>query len=418
MNVLIYYPPNKLGMSDFNPTDYTILADRVKNELDGKFPNFGNKVWLQAIMSEIYAPDNTYEFGYDNLSADYINQNFDCVLCPLANCFHEGWIPYLKKRASHIKQLKIPVYVIACGVQAKSYDDLNNLVEATKEPATEFITSVYNTGGEFALRGYFTAEYFKKLGFNNAVVTGCPSAFQMGRELCITEKKVNKNEFVAAINGSFKLPITDKDIKNSDFICQDIYGKFLYDPEYFISNPFTLKRILKYVKRGDYNFVRALANNKIKLFADTPQWMSYYVSNNISFSFGTRIHGTIMPILSGVPSMCVSRDAKTREMVEFFDIPHILDNNDTQKKSLYEWYCETDYNKFNQNFAKRYDDFEAFLNKCGLITKINQNNILMNKDSKNISMPTIINDKHIQQLKKDTDRFGFIINPLNMLYKK
>ncbi|MEE1012443.1 MAG: polysaccharide pyruvyl transferase family protein, partial [Acutalibacteraceae bacterium] len=304
MKVLIYYPPNKLGMSDFRKTDYSTLAERARNELDGKIPNFGNKVWLQGILAEITSEETIYEFGYDNLSEDYINNNYDCVLMPLANCFRLNWVQYMEKRASHISKLKIPVYVIACGIQAKSYDELNSLVESIKEPSTKFIKSVYNTGGEFALRGYFTAEFFEKLGFKNAVVTGCPSIFQMGRDLTISNEKVSKKDFVASINGTFKLPVSDKSVKSADFICQDVNGKVLYDPKYFESDPLSFRRILKYIKRGDYDFVRAAANNKIKLFADTQQWMSYYIYNSVDFSFGSRIHGTIMPILSGVPSLC------------------------------------------------------------------------------------------------------------------
>lgn len=418
MRVLIYYPPNKLGMSDFRKTDYSTLAERAKKELDGKIPNFGNKVWLQGILSEIDVKETTYEFGYDELSEDFINHNYDCVLLPLANCFHLNWVQYMEKRASHISKLKIPVYVIACGIQAKSYDEIDTLVGAIKEPSTKFIKSVYNTGGEFALRGYFTAEFFSRLGFKDAVVTGCPSIFQMGRNLTISNEKVPKEDFISTINGTFKLPVTEKCIKTSDFICQDIYGKMLYDPECFVSNPIDFRRILKYIKRGDYDFVRALANNKIKLFADTQQWMSYYVHNNVSFSFGSRIHGTIMPILSGVPSLCYTTDARTREMAEFFDIPHITPSQNPSKKDMYEWYCETDYSTFNNNFSKRFDDFEKFLQKCGLVKKINQKNSFMKKTAEGFEYPEIVNIRHINALKKTVSRNELLFASLNHHFKK
>ena len=416
--ILIYYPPNKLGMSDFNQTDYSTLSERVNNELNGKFPNFGNKVWLQGILSEISNPDCIYEFGYENISEDYINNNYDCVLLPLANCFHKGWVQYMEKRASHIEKIKIPVYVIACGVQANSYDDISDLVKCIKEPATRFIKSVYNTGGEFALRGYFTAEFFEQLGFRNAVVTGCPSIYQMGRNLTISNKKVSEKQFKSSINGTFKLPIPDKDIKKSDFICQDIYGKYLYDPNYFKENPMDLRRILKLIKRGDYAFVRALANRKIHLFADTQQWMSYYTQNNISFSFGSRIHGTIMPILSGVPSLCYSCDARTREMVEFFDIPCIIKNNKEKAKtqSLYDLYCLTDYSKFNAGFQKKFDDFEAFLSKCGITNKINQENTFMSKYSDNIIFPQKTNELYFDKIQRETQKYAILFNSLNAWY--
>ncbi len=418
MKILIFYPPNRLGMSDFRPTDYTTLAERARKELDGKIPNFGNKVWLQGLISAISTPENTYEYGYENLSADYINRNFDCVLLPLANCFHKGWIQYLEKRTSYIQKIKIPVYVIACGIQAESYDEIDGLVEDLKEPATKFIKSVYDTGGEFALRGYFTQEFFHRLGFKDAVVTGCPSLFQMGRDLSISNDKVSESDFTATINGTFKLPITYKNTKSSDFICQDKYGKFLYDPEYIKNNPFTLRRVLKYVKRGDYDFVKALADNRIKLFADTQQWMSYYVQNDVNFSFGSRIHGTIMPILSGVPSLCYTMDARTREMTEFFDIPHVVPSKNLKKRDLYDWYLETDYTNFNKNFPGKFDDFESFLRKCGLVQNINQKNIFMSREKADIDMPVIVNKSSIDELGKLINQNRLLINTLDFWYNK
>ena len=415
--ILIYYRPNVIGISDFRPTNYYEVVDRSKEELNGKIPNFGNKVWLQAILSEISTSDCTYDFGYDDLSEDYINNNYDLVLMPLANCFHKGWIPYMEKRASHIEKLNIPVYVIACGVQADSYDELDSLVECVKEPATRFIKSVYNTGGEFALRGYFTQEFFKKLGFNSAVVTGCPSLFQMGRNLQISTDKVDKKDFKSAINGTFNLPVNDRDIKKSDFICQDKCGKFLYDPEFFKNNPHDLRRILKLVKRGEYPFVRALANNKIHLFADTQQWMNYYTHNDINFSFGSRIHGTIIPILSGVPSLCYSKDARTREMIEFFDIPHIIASSpEDKKRSMYEWYCSTDYTTFNRRYKEKFDAFESFLNTCGITRSINQNNTFMQIDNDSFEFPPIINKQYIEAIRKIVKLYNIPIRIINTIY--
>lgn len=415
--ILVYYPPNKLGMSDFRKTDYSTVADRARQELNGKIPNFGNKVWLQGILAEISTPECEYEFGYDELSEDFINENYDCVLLPLANCFHAGWIQWLEKRAAHVSKLKIPVYVIACGIQADSYDELDSLVNAVSEPATKFIKAVYNTGGEFALRGYFTEEFFRRLGFNDAVVTGCPSIYQMGRDLKISNDKVSENDFVAAINGTFKIPVLYKDIKKADFICQDVYGKFLYDSEYLNANPLDKRRVLKHIKRGDYDFVRALANGKIKLFADTQQWLSYYVSSNINFAFGKRIHGSIMPILAGVPALCYTLDARTREMTEFFDIPGVMPGENLKEKSMYEWYLETDYRKFNENFAKRFDDFEEFLRKCGLVKSINQVNPFMQRDVA-FEEPEIVNKEQLDNLNKMVRQNKLLFDGLDFIYRK
>lgn len=400
---LIYYPANKFSMTDFGRLDYVKVPDIVKKDFSGKFPNVGNKVWLQAIVSLITTDYCTYDFGYEDLSEDYINANYDCVLMPLANCFHQGWIPYMERRTSHIEKLKIPVYVIACGIQADSYDDLDDLAKSVKEPAYKFIKAVENSGGgtgRWALRGYLTQEFFTKLGFHDAVVTGCPSLYQMGRDLKIKPDVVEKEDFLATINGTFHLPLFDVDIENCKFIDQGSFGNLLFDPEYFIDNPYSFKKICKQIRRGEYRKIKAIAEDRIELFADTQEWMSFYTMNNISFSFGSRIHGTVMPILSGVKSLLYSQDARTREMAEFFDIPFIQSNDKKKKKTLFELYQETDYSGFNKMFPEKFDKFEMFLIECDLVKKANQKNIFMSRDRKDIMFPEHVNVKDVKQIKR------------------
>ena len=397
--ILIMYEKNKFSMTDFGPVDYTQVPRLVEEQFGGKFPNVGNKVWLQAIVSLISTSNVEYEFGYENISADEINERFDYVLMPLANCFHAGWIQWMKTRTEKVKQIKTPVFVIACGVQAKSYDEIDELVNSTKEPAIEFIKSVYNTEGEWALRGYFTYEYFKRLGFPNAVVTGCPSLFQMGRDLVIPNIKVSQTDFRYAVNGDFNLPIYIEEFDTCDFICQGNYGNMLYNPAYFNDFDFSAKRILKLIRRGQKAELQAMADDRIKVFADTQEWLSYYALNKISFSFGSRIHGTVMPILAGTQSLLFARDARTREMAEFFDIPFITPDN-MQKKHIYDWYVETDYSKFNKNFKKRFDDFQRFMVQCGLVDKVNEKNIFMSREKKDIHFPESVNLEYQIKLKK------------------
>jgi hypothetical protein len=68
-----------------------------------------------------------------------------------------------------------------------------------------FIKSIYATGGEFCLRGYYSKEFFDKLGFHDAVVTGCPSLFQRGKDLKVEYEKITKDQLKPALNGDFEL---------------------------------------------------------------------------------------------------------------------------------------------------------------------------------------------------------------------
>jgi hypothetical protein len=378
MKILIYYDTDKAGMTDVYGVELSHLSSLIRLN-NGKFPNnVGNKVWLQSVISELSTPENLCELGYENLAVEEINSRYDCVVMPLANCFHAGWIPWMKKRTEHILKLKIPVYVIGCGIQSNSYDDINNLVASCRKPATEFINAVYETGGEWALRGYHTADFFGRLGFKNAVVTGCPSLYQIGRDLCISNTKVALQDFKAVINGTFQLPITHEDYKACDFICQSTYGNILFDPTFFEHNQYTIRYILKKIKRGDRAELEAIADQRIHLFLATQKWLDYFSQKNISFSFGSRIHGNIMAILAKVPSLLLSCDSRTREMAEFFEIPFVYPSKKVgEKHRLYDLYLKTDYSGFNKKFASKFDAYEDFLTRRGLVTHLNQKNPFM-----------------------------------------
>ena len=62
--------------------------------------------------------------------------------------------------------------------------------------------------------------------------------------------------------------------------------------------------------------------------------------------------------------MVIYRDARTRELAEFFELPNQADYN--RHKSLYEMYLEADYTAFNRNFTRKFQAFEHFMVSYGI----------------------------------------------------
>lgn len=340
---------------------------KAVSEVYGGCPNWGNRLWFQGIISEISTPDNHLTYFSAEMTKDYTNSEFDMILAPMANVFSAAYRPLLRSLAERFRGIRIPVYVIACGIQADSFDRLDELCGILKEDASAFMSSVYHTGGEFALRGYFTKEFFDRLGFSSAVVTGCPSMYQMGRDLKMTGERVNEDAFRPLFNGT---PADYRDLmaqyKNSEFFDQNTYFRELWDPEWEESLQLMIRR---------YGFDTAawLLEDRIRLIPDMNHWRQYLIHGGFSMSYGARIHGSIMPILAGVPAVLECRDARTREMAEFFSIPSVGPGG--YGRSLYELYREMDYSAFNRDFAARFDAYEAFLRNCGITDRINGENL-------------------------------------------
>lgn len=379
--ILVRLPVIPSGEYDiFNKTDISKLSSLIPELYGNTCPNLGNRLWYQGIVSVISTQENVVEFSNSTFDCEEINANYDLVVAPMANIFSEYCYDSLNGIAELYEQIKIPVFVIACGAQATSYDDLKRLCGIIREPATRFIRAICNTGGEFALRGYFTKELFNMLGFPSVgVVTGCPSLFQLGRDLKIEAPKVDKENLKPVFNGSVKkFSQAMKEIPDSVFIDQESMFKFLYEKNYLTNCDY---RVLKeFLLSQGLHAAKCLTEKRIKLIPDMNDWRNFLINNEYNYSLGGRIHGNIMSILSGIPATVIAHDSRTREMAEFFNIPMIDSKKGVYtKQDVCETYLQADYTMFNQTFSAKFDDYEKFLIKCGIVTKANSNNLFFDK---------------------------------------
>lgn len=376
--ILIYTDVVPFGEYDiFRKTNHDRLQELIPNIYGGRCPNFVNRLWFQGIISEITTEDNVINYWDASKSFDEINGCYDMVIAPMANVFSIGFKGLLDKLAERFEKIRIPVYVIACGVQAASYDELDAVCDAIKEPASRFMRAVYNSGGEFALRGYFTKEFFDRLGFHSAVVTGCPSLYQLGRCSTIESnfERAKLSAFSPVVNGKLKdcLPYLSS-YPHCQFMDQHTYYDLLYG-RILNTDAIQMNTVLELIKQYGLRELHMLGSERVQLFPDMKSWMAFLRAGGFQFSFGSRIHGNIMSILSGIPAMVYARDSRTREMAEFFHIPMVLPSaSGSDRLDLYELYQTVDYGEYNRHFGENYDNFERFLQAHKIVRKINTNN--------------------------------------------
>ena len=376
-NILIWrkiLPGNELDI--FGHTDYHNLYSHLNQTQNGICPNWGNKLWFQGLYSTINTDDNTICFR-QNERPEEINERFDLVIYPMANFFGTEYSDAMVSLAEDFAQIKIPVYILACGAQADSYSQLDELIRQIGEPAKRFISSIYNTGGEFALRGEFTKQFFEKLGFPSAVVTGCPSMYQLGPDFSVTTAKVPFSRITPIFNG--RLPYLKKLLSafpGSVLLDQDKYMNCLYQPNY-LADKQSLKAEILFHNNFDVLSAKLLGQKQIVMIVDMNDWSQYLKTTGFNYSFGTRIHGNIMSILSGIPATVAAIDSRTREMAEFFDIPYsICEKNHTFSVSeLESLYMAADYSKFNETYKRRFLTYETFLRDHGIANHVNSDNL-------------------------------------------
>lgn len=356
------------------PVDYSKIIDEWNLQNGG---NSGNKLFTTAIEKYLYKPDIHVTHYVNSMDIDYINSSFNMVIFPTANIFGKHYIAGLKEYAAFFNKLQIPVYVIGAGIQCKNYLDLSRLKKDIGKESAVFVDAVYHTGGELALRGEYTKQFLDALLSNTSVVTGCPSLYQNGRNLNISNEKVDFDKFRVAMNGSM-ISINSCDlnkiIDDITYMDQDEFCELLYDVK-ILNRMSDIRLLWRYSKYG----LQLLSKNKVNLIYDIPVWIDY-MKTNFDFSIGTRIHGNIAALLAGVPAMVIAKELRTMELAEFFEIPLVNDIHISNIRDVYNIYEKLDFSMFNKNFANKFDNFENFLISHN-ITDFIDDNSKWNEDS-------------------------------------
>lgn len=326
---------------------------------------------------------NIQIFKYSNIieNINYINSNFDMILFSSANILNLGNKKQLESFTELINKIKIPTYFIGIGIQAINNEELEELKKAPF--IKDFIKSVYNTGGHFACRGQITGEFIENLGFDNFEITGCPSMFIKDKNFKIEKQDLNEKNLKLLLNATeiLKNPIINKlfiEYPDSIFIDQDRFYKILYDKNKLINK-------IRYsntsiIKRFNQITLDLLKNNRIKLFSDIPVWFNYLQDNNFNFSFGGRIHGSIIAILNNIPACVYIKDLRIKELVDFYHIPYI--NKIDETFNIIDLYNKIDYSDFNKSYAQNFENYQNFFKKHDIPCILGENSKFDEKISK------------------------------------
>jgi Polysaccharide pyruvyl transferase len=352
------------------PFDYGMPYSKAMKLLGN---NSGNLLFLNAIQQYLTSDEVDLDVAvFSSIDEIFpIDESYNACIINCANWIGVHNRELLRLLGEGLKNVKVPVYLIGLGAQSPTIGNYEFL-DAIRDEAKSMISAVLNTGGGFGLRGGFTAEVFQRLGFHDYTVIGCPSMYQKGRDLNISNEKVAETDFKPLINGHTysKDDVFAKMYRkypNSEFVCQDQFYKFLYCASELTAAE--KRQLLCYTDE----VLWLLRNGRVRLYCDVQTWLQRIKADGFNFSFGTRIHGNFACILAGIPAFIHATDSRTQELADFFSIPHRETFDGRGNIDLYEMYTETDYSEFNRAFPTRYDEFCEFLRKHDLPLKPGRN---------------------------------------------
>ena len=348
-----------------NPSTVEILVNNLIGD------NIGNMIFASSVQRNLMSEDTIIDTTRTNkkfsrAEIDYINENYDYFVIPLANAFRISFQWELRCLTELIKELRIPCVVVGVGVQTTVEDDLKHEFEFD-ELSRNFVKAVLEKSAILGLRGEVTAQYLKRLGFvseKDFTVIGCPSMYLYGDQLPTIKQTELTRESKVSLNRKVGLPKKlheflvqcTKELPNYKFVPQNIDDlRLLYAGipmrECVYSNIPS-----SYPSRLNHDVI---LNNKEIGFVNVKTWMDFLAS--CDFSYGSRIHGNIVSILAGTPCYIFVSDSRIKELAEYHNIPYMLAKDINQDTNIFDLYEKTDYTRLQTGHKERFDHFIQFL---------------------------------------------------------
>lgn len=287
--------------------------------------NTGNLAFWHAVDKHI-AGEKEY-FGW-NFDPRRIKENFDIAVFVAANQMNEGWD--LGELARKFEACDKPMVVVGLGAQANDFDHRIELKEGTRRLLRVFSERCVQIG----VRGPFSAEVAMRNGATNVVVIGCPSNFinmmtvRLGREVA-QRLLTTTRPYKLCLNLDFLdhlAPLLQKCVAwmqewGGSVVCQSPLSAMylsLGQTEH-ISGPDLTRYSQMLLGRPYDELARRFFLTQCVSFFDAEAWMAFIRGSRLAL--GTRLHGNLLALQTGVPTVIVPHDARTRELAETIGVP-------------------------------------------------------------------------------------------------
>ena len=283
--------------------------------------NIGNLMFTEAVYRNIDAEVVRFPLAFD---AAAINDGFDAVVIPAANwlLFKGDWTDF----NSRLRRLKVPVTMIGLGLQSDGVS-----TPQVVPSAIELAQIIADQSPALSLRGPITQDYLAGIGITNTVVTGCPSLYMqvmpemrcnpeggivvqstryvIGRKL-VEATDINRRLF--SIAGRHELDMVyQSEFAETDYLALGSSPEWREQPG--------MKWLPPLYGLRNLDEMEAWLDRHGRMFPTIPDWAAYLQTK--AGVVGSRLHGSILALNSGVPAVLFPHDTRTQELVDFAAIP-------------------------------------------------------------------------------------------------
>ncbi|MFC3529671.1 polysaccharide pyruvyl transferase family protein [Paracoccus mangrovi] len=330
--------------------------------------NTGNYMFTQAMFRQLTGELHHLSFDFD---VSRIGEEFDHLVIPAANWMNEksDWTAM----ADWIEAAPVPVTVIGLGLQASSQD----LAEVkVSDSAIRLARVLSSKSPHISVRGDFTRDWLLSIGVRNVVTTGCPSLYMRLNDPALAR---NEGELVLQSTRYYMTqaflnhPGTNRDVFG-------LAGKYdthmIYQSEFNEIERMVFGRVTEgtpgealmpalYGLETDADYHAYLARRG-HVFCDLDEWSGFL--QGTAGVIGTRLHGSILALNSGVPAILIPHDSRTGELVDFAAIPTIHPEGIASytRADLHAVLHGADIGRFLDTRSRNGLIYRQFLRDCGL----------------------------------------------------
>lgn len=238
--------------------------------------------------------------------------------------------------AQQIEESDCKVVAIGLGAQSSSFDEIPEIPEGTFRWLKAVIEKAPHPGfPNITLRGKFTQKVLEHYGFPDAgIPMGCPSLFtsadrRLGKKIASNFRKPRR---VAVAAGSYHTPELHDLEASLAAIAERTHGIYITQSplgmnkigrnEIEAMTPFERQAFRRHILQ---DLAETEAEEWIKLYARVFYNIDAWIEElrHADFVIGPRIHGIILGLQAGVPSLCLAIDTRTQELCEIMKVPYV-----------------------------------------------------------------------------------------------
>ncbi|MCS4594592.1 polysaccharide pyruvyl transferase family protein [Brevibacterium sediminis] len=346
-------------------------AETLRNDTIGH--NSGNLLFAAAthalLGTNSVQTDTRASFKGKDLAAK-VNEEYDGVVIPLANCFRPAFKNELDNLTHFIGNLKIPFAMLSGGAQVEHGDSNFSSLASISGSVKAFCRAVLEHSTYITVRGEATKRYLNSLGFDQVKVIGCPSLTRMGPDFKIdtapnnfgkniaynveTSKEIMGELLTRLSQSNSTLTYFPQDIKTLEAM---FWSRDTYPESRESLQPILLKHP---------HFV----NKQVEFYLDAAPWISRMRS--FDMAIGPRIHGAVSAISSGTPALLIAHDLRTEELAEYHRIPFVTPAGLEKIKNPEDIWDHLDYADFNTHRREQVAEVVRHLEDNGFTTTLSE----------------------------------------------